>query len=95
MSTDNNREWSIDPISPDDPNNSDVDPQAGVDHVFEVAREQLEIISQQSGEHSPTRDAIKLAKKELRIMELTNKLELASQIIDQQKATIARLKGDN
>ena len=89
MSTDNSSEWSLDSIKDD---NSDVDPQVGVDHVFKIAREQLEILGQQQEEH---RDTIELAKKELRIMELTTKLDLASQIIDQQKATIARLKGDN
>jgi len=95
VSTDNSREWSIDPISSDDPNNSEnpID-QANtlVDEVFTSAMEQLSKIKAQ---HGMPEEANELAKKELRIMYLTEKLELATQIIDQQKATIARLKGDN
>jgi len=91
VSTDNN-EWDLDSLKQD---TSDVNPQVSIDQVFETARERLELLSQQQGEHSPTKDHIELAKRDLKIMELTEKLELATAIIDKQKATIARLKGDN
>lgn len=90
MSTDN--EWGLGDIVQD---NSDVNPVASIDYVFERARDQLEQLSQQTGEHAPTKEAVEIAKGALRIMELTERLELATAIIDVQKATIARLKGDN
>ena len=91
MSTDNTDEWSIQEFVEANPVPTD---EEEIESIFKQAQDALK---EMESAHDTTAvgDTIKVASLELRIMQLTEKLELATMIIDQQKAEIARLKGDN
>ena len=89
MSTDK-EEWRIEDFAGANPVPTE---EEDITAIFEQAQDALSNLEMDYKEVAG--DTIRVAQLELRIMELTSKLDLASQIIDQQKATIARLKGDN
>ena len=91
MPPDNKDEWSIQDFAEANPVPTN---EEDITAIFEHAQDALKELELTSSK-AVVGDTIRVAQLELRIMELTEKLELATMIIDQQKAEISRLKGDN
>ncbi len=89
MSTDN--EWNLDEIVSDSTN---IPFEDSIKHVFSTARERLDELDN-IADNPESKESIERARKDLQVLELLEKLDLATFIIDRQKAEIARLKGDN